>query len=59
MNTSGPESGRRQEGPPEDETLEDARRIAQDRLERDRRLKEIERQARLCSSHELHTSIGD
>lgn len=33
--------------------------IARERLERDRRLREVERQSRASVPHELHTSIGD
>jgi hypothetical protein len=45
-------------GPDQDETHEAAMRITRERLERDRRLREVARQARESSSHELHISIG-
>lgn len=43
----------------QDETHEAAMRIARERQERDRRLREVERQSRASVPHELHTSIGD
>jgi hypothetical protein len=42
-----------------DETHEEAVRIARERLEKDRRLHEVEREAVKAVPHELHTSIGD
>jgi hypothetical protein len=42
----------------QDETHEAAMRIARERLERDRRLREAERHSRETVTHELHTSIG-
>lgn len=41
----------------QDETHEAALRIAREREERDRRLREVAR-SRVSASHELHVSIG-
>jgi hypothetical protein len=48
----------RRTGAGEDETHEAAVRIARERQERDRRLRDAERQSRESARHELHTSIG-
>lgn len=42
----------------EDETHEAALRIERERLEKDRRLREVAREAAEAVPHELHTSIG-
>jgi hypothetical protein len=42
----------------EDETHEAAIRIARERDERDRHLREVARQSRANVTHEVHTSIG-
>lgn len=41
-----------------DETHEAALRIERERLEKDRRLREVAREAAEAVPHELHTSIG-
>lgn len=47
------------EGWPQDETHESAMRIVRERLEKDRRLREVAHKHGQAVSHELHTSIGN
>lgn len=44
---------------PQDDTHENALRIAREREEKDRRLQEVARHSRQLVPHELHTSIGE